>query len=282
MAPLLVAVFDDETGARGGGGILRALHAEGTLTLYAMATIARESKGAGLVIRQPLEPAAATIAPAVGAAIGALVTLLGGPMTAATRSITSGLVSAVWDLDEAGFDAAFLDRISRHLRAGSGAVIAEAEEDRQWSLDADMLAHGGRLFRHRLASALLEERMMRELTALRDEWYCFSRETVGEARAGTRATVHRDRLRELRRVLDRTRARAQVLRREGMAKVMVIRSQAAALEGEARQAVVHRAASVMASFQARAARLDDVADSIVLPRAKRQMPKASGEGKADG
>ena len=174
-----------QTGARGGGGILRDLHADGTLTLYAMATIARESKGAGLVIRQPLEPAAATIAPAVGAAIGALVTLLGGPMTAATRSVTSGLVSAVWDLDEAGFDAAFLDRISRHLPAGSGAVIAEAEEDRQWPLDADMLAHGGRLFRHRLASALLEERMMRELTALRDEWYCFSRETVGEARAGT-------------------------------------------------------------------------------------------------
>jgi hypothetical protein len=67
-----------------------------------------------------------------------------------------------------------------------------------------------------------------------------------------------------------------------MAKVMVIRSQAAALEGEARQAVVHRAASVMASFQARAARLDDVADSIVLPRAKRQMPKASGDGKVFG
>ena len=77
-------------------------------------------------------------------------------------------------------------------------------------------------------------------------------------------------------------ARAQALRREGMAKVTVIRAQAAALEGEARQAVEHRAASVMASFQARAARLDDVADSIVLPRAKRQMPKASGEGKADG
>jgi uncharacterized membrane protein len=282
VAPLLVAVFDDETGARGGGGILRDLHADGTLTLYAMAAIAREAEGAGLVIRQPLEPAAATIAPAVGAAIGAVVTLLGGPMTAATRSVASGLVSAVWDLDEAGFDAAFLDRISRHLRAGSGAVIAEAEEDRQWSLDADMLARGGRLFRHRLASALLEERMIRELTALRDEWHRFMRETVGEARAGTGATVRRDRLRELHRILDRTRARAQALRREGTAKVTVIRAQAAALEGEARQAVEHRAASVMASFHARAARLDDVADSIVLPRAKRQMPKASGEGKADG
>ena len=97
MAPLLVAVFDDETGACGGRGVLRDLHADGTLTLYAMATIARESKSAGLVIRQPLEPAAATIAPAVGAAIGALVTLLGGPITAATRSVTSGLVSAVWN-----------------------------------------------------------------------------------------------------------------------------------------------------------------------------------------
>jgi uncharacterized membrane protein len=282
MAPLLVAVFDDETGARGGGGILRALHAEGTLTLYAMATIARESKGAGLVIRQPLEPSAAATAPAVGAAIGALVTLLGGPMTAATRSITSGLVSAVWDLDEAGLDATFLDRISRHLRAGSGAVIAEVEEDRQWPLDADMLAHGGRLFRHRLASSLLEERMMRELTALRDEWYCFSRETVGEARAGAGTAVRRDRLRELRQILDRTRTRARALRREVMAKVTVIRAQAAALEGEARQAVEHRAASVMTSFHARAARLDDVADSMVLPRAKRQMPKAFGDGKAIG
>ena len=282
MAPLLVAVFDDETGVRRGGGILRDLHTDGTLTLYAMAAIAREAEGAGLVIRQPLEPAAATIAPAVGAAIGALVTLLGGPIAAATRSVTSGLVSAVWDLDEAGFDAAFLNRISRHLPAGSRALIAEAEEDRQWSLDADMLTHGGRLFRHRLASALLEERMMRELTALRDEWYCFSRETVGEARAGAGTAVRRDRLRELRQILDRTRTRARALRREVMAKVTVIRAQAAALEGEPRQAVEHRAASVMAGFQARAARLDDVADSMILPWAKRQMPKTSGDGKADG
>src|SRR4051794_10245189 len=191
MAPLLVAVFDDETGASGGENILRDLHSDGSLTLYAVAAIAREARGAGLVIRQPLEHAAATIAPAVGAAIGALVTLLGGPMTAATRLVTSGVVSAVGDLDEAGFDAAFLDRISRHLRAGSGVVVAEVDEDRQWPLDAGILSRGGRLFRHRLASALLEERMMRELTALRDEWYCFSRETTGEARAGTRAAVRR-------------------------------------------------------------------------------------------
>ena len=43
MASLLVAVFDDQTGARRGGAILRDLHADGTLTLYAMAAIARRS-----------------------------------------------------------------------------------------------------------------------------------------------------------------------------------------------------------------------------------------------
>ena len=67
-----------------------------------------------------------------------------------------------------------------------------------------------------------------------------------------------------------------------MIDIEAIRAQAAALEGEARQAVEHRAASVMASFHARAARLDEVADSMVLPRAKRPIPKASGDGKADG
>ena len=84
------------------------------------AAVVGQSEGSmGLTVRIATEPHAAAAAPAVGAAVGALVTLLGGTLTLASRSVTSGLVGAVRDLDEAGLDAGVLHRISRQLRASS-------------------------------------------------------------------------------------------------------------------------------------------------------------------
>ena len=131
MGALLVAIFDDEAGARAAVQMLRDLHADGTLTLYAAAVVGRGAGSMGLTVRTATEQHAAAAAPAVGAAVGALVTLLGGALTFASRSVTSGLVGAVRDLDEAGLDAGFLQRTSRRLRASGGAVVAEVEEERQ-------------------------------------------------------------------------------------------------------------------------------------------------------
>ena len=118
MGVLLVAIFEDEAGAKAGACALRDLHAEGILTLYASAVVARRAKGGGLEIRRPIAEGEGLSAPAVGAAVGALVSLLGGPVTAAARTTPSGLLGPVRDLAEAGLDAEFLEQVSRDLRPG--------------------------------------------------------------------------------------------------------------------------------------------------------------------
>ena len=263
---MLAALFEDESAARAGAGTLRELHAAGTLTLYAMATILRRPRPTTLSVLEPVGPGAAAAAPAVGAAIGALVTLLGAPLAAASRTATSGLVDAVRDLDEAGFDAAFLERMSRRLRAGVGAVIAEAEEEDQLLLDARIMAQNGQILRHRLPGALAEERVIRELMASRRDLRRLRMPPRGDPHADAEAWARRERVAELRRLLERSHARAQALRREAVAKVSVLRAQAMQLEGPARQVIEQRATVVRSELEARAARLDRVAEETPLPR----------------
>ena len=260
MGVLLVAVFDDEDDAGAALGILQDLHADGTLTLYAAAAVVRGAGSMGLTVRAATEPHAAAAAPAVGAAVGALVTLLGGALTLASRSVTSGLVGAVRDLDEAGLDAGFLQRISRRLRTGGGAVVAEVEEERQLPLDTRILALGGRISRHRLLRSLSEERTVHEVSALTGELRSLRAEPSDLVEPATRARVRRDRLLELQRVAAETRALAKNLRSEAAAKVAILRAQAVRLDGPARQAVEHRAAAVRSGLEARAAKLDRIAE----------------------
>jgi uncharacterized membrane protein len=261
MAVLLVVVFDDETGADAGADALRALHTEGGLTLYAVSVVARRAKGGGLEVRAPMARGEGASAPAVGAAVGALVSLLGGPLTAAARTAECGLVGPVRDLAAAGLDAGFLEQISRDLRPGGGAAVAQVEdEDGQLVLDARLGALGGRVLRHRLAGSLAEERLMQDLAALRGDLARIEAVRNNEEHAAAAKAARRTRTAELKRALKRAQDIAVALRREGAAKVEVLRAQAARLEGDARAAVENRASRVRAGLEARAARLDRVVE----------------------
>jgi uncharacterized membrane protein len=265
MSVLLVAVFDNEAGATTGAHALGALHAEGILTHYASAIVARRAKGGGLEIRTPIAKGEGVSAPAVGAALAALVSLLGGPATAVARTAPSSLVGPVRDLVEAGLGAEFLEEVSRDLRPGQGAVVGQVEEERQLPTDIRLAALGGRVFRHRLTGSLAEERLMQDVAALRGDLARIEAERNDmEHTAAIRAAL-RSRAAELRRALKRAQTLAGALRREGAAKALVLRAQAARLDGEARTTIEDRAARVRAGLEARAARLDRVVEHGARP-----------------
>jgi uncharacterized membrane protein len=274
MGMLLVATFEDEAGANAGACVLRKLHARGVLTLYASAIVARRAKGGGLEIRTPIAKGDGVSAPAVGAAVGALVSLLGGPVTAAARTTPAGLVGPICDLAEAGLDAEFLEQLSRQLRPSRGAVVAQVEEERQLPIDTFIASMGGRVFRHRLAGSLVEERLVAEVVALRKDLIKVRAEGGDMEHITAARAVLRTRSADLKRALERARAMAETLRREGAAKVSVLRAQAAMLKGEARTAVEDRAAGVRARLEARAARLDRAVESGAPA-----TPDAVGSGK---
>jgi uncharacterized membrane protein len=261
MANLLVVVFGDAAGAKAGADALRALHADGTLTLYAVAVVARRAKGGGLEVVSPIAEGEGSSAPAVGAAVGALVSLLGGPVTAAARTAVAGLVGPVRDLAAAGLDGGFFERVARDLGPGGGAAVAQVEEeDRQLTLDARLIALGARVLRHRFSGSIAEERLMQDVAALRGD---LARTEAGrddvEHTASARA-ARRAQAAELKRALRSAQAVAAALRREGAAKVEALRAQAARLDGNARAVVENRAARVRAGMEARAARLDSVVE----------------------
>ena len=87
-------------------------------------------------------------------------------MTAAARTTPSGLLGPICDLAEAGLDAEFLEQFVARAEAERGAVVAQVEEERQLPIDTRIAAMGGRVFRHRLAGSLVEERLVEEVVAL--------------------------------------------------------------------------------------------------------------------
>ena len=92
MDALLVAFFHDGARAGEGARLLRALDAEGALSLYAAAAVVRPPmRGAGVVAREPVHAGGGSAAaPAVGAAVGALMDLvLAPPVAAATAGVVA-------------------------------------------------------------------------------------------------------------------------------------------------------------------------------------------------
>ena len=85
MGVLVVIVIDEEAGIAAAIKMLRAFHEQGALTLYSVAAIARQA-GVGAVLREPVGRNEAAAAPSVGAAVGTLLSVLEGPLAAATKT----------------------------------------------------------------------------------------------------------------------------------------------------------------------------------------------------
>jgi uncharacterized membrane protein len=260
MDELLVALFDSDARAREGARLLHENHAEGSLSVYALAIVARAPNGAGLTAKEPVSPGKGAAAPAVSAAVGVLVSLLGGPMPAILRTVKSGLVSTVSEIYRAGLDARVLERISHDLQPGGAAIIAEVEEERPPMLDARIAALGGHAFRHYLEGPLAVARIEREIAALRDEVAKLRAQLCNGQDAATLKELSRKRAVELQQAKRRAGALAAALRREGVAKTAVLRAQMEGVDGGARGVIARRAATVRASFEARASSLDQVAE----------------------
>jgi uncharacterized membrane protein len=276
MASLVVATFKDASGARTGAEILRTLHAEGAVTVYGLAVVARGAHGEGLVAREPLQEGRSSAAPALAVAVAGLVSLLGGPMQAAARTLRGGLVATVRDLEEAGVDAAFLERVERDHSPGGSAVLAEVEHSPQVPLDGLLNTCGGRVLWHRLSEVTAEQRVLHEIMVLHEELIRLRHELTKAGPAWLKHEDLRARMQELREDKRRALAFAAALRKEGAAKVAVLCAQAATLNGEARLAVERRASAARTALERRAARLESAADGVPAVRSSPAGPRWNG------
>jgi uncharacterized membrane protein len=253
MSKFVVVVFPDERSAYEGGSALRKLHVEGSLTLYSLAIIAKESDGR-LSIKQAADEG--PLGFGVGALVGATVGLLGGPVGALAGMGAGSLIGGIADVANAGVQADFLKAISDKLTPGKTAVIAEVDEDWVTPLDTRMEAIHGEIMREwrsdfedeQIAKAIKERKA--ELTQLKEEMSRSSEETKSKLKARLDETQAK-----LKAAAKRAEDRAGQLKENIEAKVKELESQAAKATGEAKAKIEQRIEADRADYQRRAGRL---------------------------
>jgi uncharacterized membrane protein len=254
MSVLVVVIFDEVRRTSDYVQSLRALHDQGRVSVYAIAMMERGPRG--VAPRMPVGSDEAVAGPAVGAAMGALVSLLDGPLQAAARAVPHSLIGAMRDLDDAGLDPGFLEQVSRDLPVGGGAVLSQLEELQPLIIDTLGLQHGGRVFRQRLAAVFAERRLVATVGVLRQELLRIqARNRPGEPESVI-TTAYRTKGIELASAVRRAKSLAAALRRERAAKAQSLEAQAERLADAPRQAILRRSAALQAALQHRAELLE--------------------------
>jgi uncharacterized membrane protein len=242
MSKFVIVIFPSETAAYEGTRAIKQLHAEGSLTLYGMAVLAREASG-NLAIKQSVDQEGAGIA--AGMLVGGLVGLIGGPAGGALGMGAGALIGSFGDLMNLGIRSDFIETVTSKLKPGKAAVVAEIDEDWMTPLDLRMEGLGGEVIRQ-WRSDFEDEQIEKEvkeqqadLAALKDEF--------NRANANAKNAVQK-RLQETRAKLEaaskRADAKQRQLEQEAEAKRKELEGQLAEAKGEIKAKVEQRLATM--------------------------------------
>jgi len=164
MDRLLVAIFENETRALLGLHALKGLDQEGTISVYATALIAKDSKRVLRVKQAPEGPAGAVVALFTGSLLG----LLGGPVGLSNAASVGTLGGVLLDLAKLGVNEDFLTEVGHRLRSGTVGVVAEVWEERITPVDTRIEALGGLVLR-RARVDVADVQIEREVASLQAE-----------------------------------------------------------------------------------------------------------------
>ena len=249
MNKLIVTIFKDETNAYQGVKALKQLHAEGSITLYASAVIAKDANGA-IIVKQAADQG--PLGTVLGMATGSIVGLLGGPVGVVAGAAGGTLLGSLYDIAEIGISGDFWAEALEQLSAGNVAVIAEVDEDWVTPLDSRMEKLGGSVFR-RARAEFIDAQIEREIAAEKAEIAMLKAEhkqASGDAKAKLKAKIDAAESR-LRAQSDRLRKRIEAGKREGEAKVKSLQEQVAQAKGDAKAKLENRIAKERADHELR-------------------------------
>jgi uncharacterized membrane protein len=253
MSKFVVIVFPSEAQAYEGTRVLKELHAEGSLTLYGMAVIAKDAE-ANVSIKESAD--AGPLGTAVGALVGGLVGVIGGPVGALAGVTAGGLVGSIADLLNYGVGADFVARISKLLAPGRSAIIAEIAETWTTPLDTRMVSLGGTILRTWRAD-FEDEQIAVEIAARRADLKQLQAEYAqasANAEASLKAMLEKEKA-DLDEAQKRLKSRLDALQKEVSAKVAALEKQITNAKADAREKIKQRIAAVRADHEARSAKL---------------------------
>jgi uncharacterized membrane protein len=249
MSKFVVITFPSENAAYEGTRALKQLHAEGNLTLYALAVLAKDASGK-IAIRQAGDDGPLGLA--VGTLTGGLVGLMGGPVGAAMGMGAGALLGGIGDAFDIGFRSDFLEAVSSKLATGKAAVVAEIGEDWVAPLDMRMQALGGDVTRQ-WRSDFEDEQIDKVVNEQKQELAQLKGE-LDRAVTEAKNTLNK-RVDEVRAKLDaagkRAEARQRQIQKEAEAKRKELEQQLATASGETKARIEKRLASIKADFNRR-------------------------------
>jgi uncharacterized membrane protein len=148
MDRMLVVVFDTEGKAYDGRNALLQLDDEGSIAVFAYAVIAKNADGTATVKQGDDSGPLGTLA---GTSLGSLIGLLGGPVGLAISATAGLLAGSTADLNNARIGGDFIDDVTKQLRPGKFALVAEVQEDWTTPVDVRMEAIDGTVFRRAMS-----------------------------------------------------------------------------------------------------------------------------------
>jgi len=231
MDRMLMVIFDNETDAYEGKRGLMYLDAEGSITVYACAVIAKRPDGT-VTVRQ--EDNVGPLGTLLGTALGSLIGLLGGPPGVAIGAAAGFAAGGAADLNNARIGEDFLDDVKKQLSPNKVAVVAEIEENWTTPVDARMEPLGGIVFRRAL-SDVKHQVHEENINAMKADLAQMKAEQA-KAQADRKAKLH-EKINQLESKiqvqLQRAKDRREAAVRQAQAKAEVLKAKAAAAKAKA-------------------------------------------------
>lgn len=253
MSRFVVIVFGDEAKAYQGTRALKELHAEGSLTVYGMAVVAKDAAGK-FAIKEAADKG--PLGMAVGTVTGGLVGLLAGPVGMITGALGGTVIGSLVDVFNYGVSADFIAKVSNELAPGKCALVAEIAEFWTTPLDTRMEAVGGIVLRTWRAD-FEDEQIAKEIAADKAEWDQLKAEHA-QASAETKARI-KAKLDEAKSGLEASRRRVESkleeLDKELKAKIAAMEQQVVSARASAKEKINQRIAAVRSDYQARSDKL---------------------------
>jgi len=254
MSKFVVIAFPNDARAYQGTRALKGLHLEGSLTLYGMAVISKDSEGA-LVVKEAAETG--PLGAAVGGLVGGLVGVFGGPVGVLAGAAGGGLVGYLIDIINHGIGSDFIEKVSQTmLEPGATAIVAEIGETWTTPLDTRMESLGGVVLRTWRAD-FEDDQIAKEIAARRadlEQLRAEYRQATAETKAKVKAKVDEAKA-NLEQAEQRLKIRLDVLQKEANAKIAALEKQVADAQADAKEKIRQRIAAARADLDARSAKL---------------------------
>jgi len=244
---MLVVIFDEEKKAYEGSRALSELDVEGSISIHAESVISKNADGKLTTKQAEGDFPIRTLG---GTALGSLLGLLGGPIGVGIGAAAGSFAGLLADMHIAGVDGDFLDDVSKALKPGKYAVVADITEEWVTPVDTRMEALGGVVYRA-ARSGVEYEQIAREEASMRAELAAMKAEHAkAQAERKKRLQSRIDQLdAKLQAKLQRKQQRSEELKRELDSKLQGVQQHAAKAQGDAKAALEARVAEIRREYE---------------------------------